>query len=436
MQTAGSGLSATFDADFKERFDDGIQKQYSDWNPLTAWMKESGQIKKKKLGGKYWTFYAEMHAGSNGAAVGENGTIPTSDNPSGVQGNIDYARGFKGQFEISAEAMEYGKGNANVFANVMKQSARACKYTVERLSGPAFWADGSGILAQLAGSAAAGGTANVTLQATEDYNTCRPGSRWLHVGQRLDAFTSAASRTASASEAGCSIASTTRISKILSDTSITLSAASSIATAGVLTNHGELSSGQQFSAYPGPMGLLGLLSSDFMENACGIHATTYSQWDCVRAHNSGTARPQTTSLLYNAWWKAGRNVGSVKHKPVAWTCPDVYSDMLRLFEPNVTYKPTEFKFGFKPMALMINGVNIEVRLDYYAPKYWFLLDPKALLFVNSRPIGLWPDNQKVFEQVSNKTNLRLKYWWGCNMGILKRNSSALISDLDVDTIQL
>lgn len=433
--SSGYGTSASFDADFKETFDNGVQKQYPNWLPIVGWIKDNGKIKSRKLEGKFMSFYLELHPGSNAGARGEDATLPTTDNPSGVQAHVDYMRGFKGQFEITAEAMHYGKGDAGVFTDVMKQSVNSLKFQMKRLAGPAFWGDGTGRIA-CTGAASVLEAASVTLNVSETYNTCYPGNRWLHIGQRIGILSSAGTPIGSSMDVltgSNTIATTTRISNFTGDTACSLSAVSSLMANGAIFNIGDVSAGDVGETYWGPDGILALVDGTFRATYASVSSSTYSQWKGVESHNSGTLRPQTTTLFYQNYFKVGRQIGSVDHNKVAWTNPDVYQDLLRLMEPNVAYRPKmKGGLGFEKINLMVNGVNIPIKLDYYCPSYWFMLSPEDIYFINSRPMGLVPDKKgNVLEPVDNKTNFKMKYWWGCNMYTDHRNHHGIIKDLDI-----
>ena len=430
--TAGYGVGATFDQTFKETFDQGIQAQHHQWLPLLSWLKDSNQVKTVKHEGKFFTFLTEMHPGSNSGAVGEDGTLPTSDNPSQVQASVDYQRSLKGQFEITAESIEWAKGDKGTFKDSMKSSMESLKTQIMRLAGPGLWGDGTGRLAACAVSLQNG--TSLTLSASETFNSCYPGSRWVHHGQRLGILSSAGTGVGvSLGASAGDLASTTRISRIPADTAVILSAASSVNTNDVIFNIGDLSANTSVGYnYAGPDGMLAAVDARFRGTYLNIDSDTYDLWKGIESHNSGTARPQTTTLFYQNYFKVGRWVGDIKHSPVAWSNPDVYTDLLRLMEPNVQYQPTKLEMGFKPLTLMINGVGIPIRLDYYCPKYWFMLQPKSLYFINSRPLGLVTDRDgNAWERIANKTNFNAMFWWGLNTYTKHRNNHGIIKDLDV-----
>jgi hypothetical protein len=432
-----TAVSGTFDASLKEFYDGAMQSLVANFFPVVDWLQKEGRVRKVKPQGKYIVFGVETKMGSGFGPRGENDYLPTADQVDVVQGKVPYQRGLKGRIQLSAEAMKFGREGPGSFTNVLKQEMNGAMIAMRQQASPAIWGQGDGVLASVNGAVA--GDTTVTVDSSETYNACYPGTRWLSEGMKLISCNTPANNYAT------DMAAAIEVDSVTSDTVFEFASNATITDDYVLVEHhcsdktnstevtkGSVSLGTA-SSYRGPQGITLMVDDGTRAGTyCNINSTTTPQWKAIKNHASGTARSLTLDLIYQTFWKLGRKVGTLSPKVVSWMNTDMHRELVKLLEHFVEFKPRSLKPGFQAFDLMVHGTPIPIRLDYQCPSYIYFLDAGAITFAQGCPPELAKETGSMWRFVADKDSYEAVWRWIFQIYSRKRNRHAILEDITVD----
>lgn len=433
-----SPYSGTFDAALTEYLDKNLGKLIIGMFPALDWLEKEGRVKRpKNLSGSQVKFAVELNVGSGAGPRGENDYLPDADQTDMVNGTVSWQKGIKGRIQLSSEALAFGRGSPQNFADVVKQEARNLLLAMKLQAVPIIWGDGTGKLAHINGAVAA--SSSVTVDAVEKYGECSPGVRWLHDGMKVISVNGASSYGADAS-----MSAAVEVASLDSYTGLTMASAISATDNYHLVEHhcsdtsdatektkGSVTIGTA-NSYRGGYGFTAMVDDGTLTSSyCGISESSYPQWVGTLNHNSGTARSLSMSLFYGLFGKLTRKASTFKPSLVCWMNWDLYQTLAELLESSVEFRPRELDGGFKEMDLMVNGVQIPIRLDHGAPGYIYMLNPEKITFLEPKPphvvkAGAGPDG---WRDVADKTNVEKKYEWWFNLYTTSRSHQGAIMDI-------
>lgn len=452
--TAYSGLAstATYDGALKEFYDGQMQSLVPTLFPIVGWLKGEGRVRKVKPQGKYIVFAVENAVTSGAGFRGENDYLPSADQADVVQGKVPYMKGIKGRIQLTWEDIKYGKEGVGSFADVMKHEFMSVQTSMKQKASVAMWACGDAVLAKLNGAISS--SASFTVYSSETYAATWPGTRWMHEGEKVISCNLASSYAVD-------MAAALEIATITADTTGTFASTTSATTNYHLVGHhasdssnatectkGSVSLGTASSSRL-PYGIMAMcdpggssgyyngngygyghaLKDTYYGGYCDISESSYPKWKPNVSHNSGTARPLTLGLFYRMYNKICRKSGTFDPKVTVWMNPDMHIELTDLLEHYIEFKPRDLQPGYDKYDMMVNGVRIPIKLDFYCPGHIFFLSPADMTFAESHPISIAKESGATLRDVPDKDNYEAVWRWMWQLYTRNRNKHGIITDL-------
>jgi hypothetical protein len=433
----------------KEFYDKNMSSLIMNQIDLLKYLKEKGRVQRIKPAGKFIKFFVDLYDVNSGGANNEDGYVASAGASNGIQGTVEWNRGFKGSIGLSLEAIKFGKQGEGGFVDMVKHESESLMRSIENQAAAAFWGDSIGILAKHSTAS----TVTVTLVQSETATACHPGARWLTEGMSIISCSNLL-------EADAQMIAAKNIVSINSDTSITMSDAASGTlegtTAPYFVQHfaTDSSSGSGGRAngsvilqatggaaanpsFRGPQGLTALFDDGTLAPSVtnftstniynqGIDLTTYPQWKSYVSGNGGNARALSTDLFYRVYGVLSRRAQA--KNLVCFMNFDVHREVVALMEPFLMYQARQLKPGYEEFDLMINGVNIPIKIDHRCPGYIFMFDPSCLTIAEASPLSI-DDTAGQWRTVANKTNYEQYFNWTVQMYCTNRKKAAVIRDI-------
>jgi len=432
-QMQSTPVSGTFDGGLKHWYEEPVKSMLSELFPWYDYLKKNGRINRNpKVRGDYIYFNTTVKRSSAVQASGEMDLLPTIDQVDSVQGYLPYMKGFKGRIGVSHESMRYGKKGEGSFVDLVEQEFEEMMNGFKESGSVAFWGDGYGTC----GLAASTSTTMMTITSTEEYDTCQPGTRWLHEGKKYLPV----GAILGTYEMDATFTTPVEISSIDSDTQVTLAASRTQTTASQHLVEADTASNTSVGdvlnntaeGYRGPMGLSAMIDDGniYSGDYANISHSTYPRWKANALDNSGTLRALTMKLFYQCFFKTARKTGKMKPNVTCWMSPDMLLELVDLLEHFVEFKPRKMEGGFEEVDVMINGQLIKIKLDFYCPGYIFFVCDDEIDFYETIPLEIADDHGSEWIPYANQDALEARLRWNWQLGTKKRNAHGVIRDIN------
>lgn len=438
------GTSTTFDNMLSVQLDKRLGELIPNMVPVLKWLKSEKRIQSlKNPSGNYVEFGVELRPSSGFGPHGEGDTLRDADQVDTVKGKVYWRKGIAGRIELTSDALNFGRASPQNLADVYKQEYRQALNVCRLHAIPGIWGDGTGLLAKLNGGVTSDTTVTVDGTSAEKYNAIFPGTRWLFDGMKVISVDG--SGPTINYDADTSMTAAVEISSVDSYTQFTVASNISATDNFHIVEHhcsdtssstekakGSVTIGIE-NSYRGPHGFLamcddGTRTSSYLE----IDDSTYPQWKANIDHNSGTLRALSTKLFYKMFFKLTRKSNTFTPDLVCWMNPDVHINLVELLEPFVEFKPRQLDAGYKEFDVMINSVQIPIKLDHGCAGGIFMLSPRYITFLEALPLQVWKVGAQGdgWRDVSDKLNVQMKFVWRFQIYTTARNRHGLITDLN------
>lgn len=345
------------------------------------------------VGGKYVDFPIRIKRNHGIGYRSENGTLPAAKRQSFAEVHIPLAYGY-GRVQFTGQLMKLAKSNVQAFTNAMEDENDSMKETLTKDTNRIFYGDSTGLICSIDDTA---------VSATHDVDN----AQYLEEGMQVDVLIRSSGAT------------------VVLDTEVVTVSGTSVTFGDSFT--GALTQGvyRQGSYDKEPEGLGSIVLDS--GTLYGVDPTSVSKWKAVRAHNSGTNRPLSESLMITQVDAARVNGGKTS---LILTSLGVRRSYFNLLTQQRRFTNTkEFAGGFTGLAFN-HGREIPVIEDVdHKPNKMHFLDEDTFKIYQAGDWEWADDDGSVLKWVQDKDAWQAvirKYW---ELGCKRRNANAVLEDI-------
>jgi hypothetical protein len=429
-QKASAGGGTDFDVVLKEFYEGPVREHLNNKITILQYVEKS----KRKWNGRRVLFPVHLRRNHGVGARGESGTLPTAGRQEYVESKIN-SKFMYGRIELTGVVIAASEGDKGAFASALRTEVEGLRRDLRVDMNRQVWGnpvaatDGTstntGILAQLnaePGSLADEGSATFTFD--------NPGTRYLKPGMKL------AFGTATGANAGT--VKTAAAARILDVTAITSTTQATLKnnTGGAVNLDindvcvlGDSSDNSFNKEITGLSFMVTDADDDFQTVDTGLNP----EWKANVLDNSGENRPLSLELMQLAIDTADEVAGGEPNLVMGHH--SIRREYINLLTSDVRYAPEQLKGGFQKLTYAGGTTPMPLEFDRMAPY-------NKLFFLNTNDIKLYvmkdwafaDRDGSTFSRMANSDSWEAFMCWYGNMGLERRFSQTVLTDISVDNL--
>ena len=430
--TSGIGSSPRADFDFvlKNFYEGPVREHLNNSVPILKYVEKS----KRKWNGRQILFPVHLRRNHGVGARGETGTIPTAGKQAYAECRIR-SKFLYGRIELTGVVIAASEGDKGSFASALRTEVEGMRRDLRVDFNRQVWGNpvaatdststNTGVLAQLnaePGALADGATATFTFN--------NPGTRYLKPGMSLGFGTMTG--------AGAGTVGTAAAARVLTVESVTSTTqavlknssggAIDLANADVCVR-GDASDNSFNKEITG----LSFMVDNADDNFQNVDTGDFPEWKANVLDNNGIDRPLSLELMQLAIDSSDEVAGDEPNLIMGHH--SVRREYINLLTSDVRYSPEQLKGGFQSLTYAGGMRPMPLEFDRMAPY-------KKLFFLNTKDIRMytmkdwqWADRDgSSFSRISNQDAWEAFMCWYGDLGLERRFSQTVLTDLSVDNL--
>jgi len=372
---------------------------------------------KRSWNGRQVRFPLHISRNEGVGARGESHSLPAAGNQGYVNSDIE-AKFLYGRITLTGPVMAASRGDKGAFAAALKQEVSGMRRDLRNDLNRQVWgvpvttgasAGKTGILGQVNGA----------VGAAEEVTVDNPGTRYLKKNMVL-AFGVHGELTGTPKDTGT-------VGNVTSTTALSM-------TANVTLDDGDFivrgsTTGTENSYDNEITGLSYIVHDSDDVNLQTVVTTSNPEFTAHREENSGIGRDLSLELMQVAIDACDERGG--EEPTLIMGHQSMRREYISLLTSDVRYAPEQLKGGFQTLTYAGGTTPIPIQFDKHAPygKLYFIRLEDIKQYV-MKDWGWADDDGAVLSRVSDKDSWEAFMCWYGNLGCERRNTHAVIEDLN------
>ena len=451
VQKASAGAGTDFDVVLKEYYEGPVREHLNNKIPILKYIEKS----KRKWNGRRVVFPVHLRRNHGVGARGETGTLPSAGKQEYVESRIK-SKFLYGRIELTGVVIAASQGDKGSFASALRTEGEGMRRDLRVDMNRQVWGnnwkdvgadvDNPDTVAKFAGKTgiiAAGTNASqtvsnlkvtATLQAHTDAasnNQLDVGTRYLKKGMPVVLGTVSSAGAFTADTGGLTVLKvvdrdTVQLTTNGTDAATVTLGANDVIVRGDSTQAGENSFDNEITG-------LSFMVDDADDDLQEVNTGTNPEWKANVLGNSGTNRPLSLELMQLAIDTADEVAGAEPNLIMGHH--SIRREYINLLTSDVRYSPEQLKGSFQKLTYAGGTNPMPLEFDRMAPY-------NKLFFLNTSDIKLytmkdwaWADRDgSSFSRKLNSDSWEAFMCWYGNMGLERRFSQTLLSDIEVSNL--
>ena len=436
-QKASAGGGTDFDVVLKEFYEGPVREHLNNKITILQYVEKS----KRKWNGRRVLFPVHLRRNHGVGARGESGKLPTAGRQEYVESKIS-SKFMYGRIELTGVVIAASEGDKGSFASALRTEVEGLRRDLRIDMNRQVWgnpvasaggggagndtlSNNTGILAQLnaePGSIADGVSATFTFK--------NPGTRYLKPGMKL------AFGTMTGTDQGT--VKTAAAARVLDVTAVTSTTQATLKnnTGGAvdLDNSDVCVLGDSSdNAFNKEITGLSFMVTDADDDFQTVDTGLNPEWKANVLDNSGENRPLSLELMQLAIDTADEVAGGEPNLVMGHH--SIRREYINLLTSDVRYAPEQLKGGFQKLTYAGGTTPMPLEFDRHAPY-------NKLFFLNTNDIKLYvmkdwafaDRDGSTFSRMANSDSWEAFMCWYGNMGLERRFSQTVLTDISVDNL--
>ena len=452
VQKASAGAGTDFDVVLKEYYEGPVREHLNNKIPILKYIEKS----KRKWNGRRVVFPVHLRRNHGVGARGETGTLPSAGKQEYVESRIK-SKFLYGRIELTGVVIAASQGDKGSFASALRTEVEGMRRDLRVDMNRQVWGNNwkdvgadaanpdnvakfagkTGIVAAGTNAAQTGVTSlkvTATLQAHTDAasnNQLDVGTRYLKKGMPVVLGTVSAAGAFTADTGGLTVLKVVDRDTVQLTTNGTDAVAVTLAANDVIVRGDSTQTGE--NSFDNEITGLSFMVDDADDSLQEVNTATNPEWKANVLGNSGTNRPLSLELMQLAIDTADEVAGAEPNLIMGHH--SIRREYINLLTSDVRYSPEQLKGGFQKLTYAGGTEPMPLEFDRMAPY-------NKLFFLNTNDIKLytmkdwaWADRDgNSFSRKLNSDSWEAFMCWYGNMGIERRFSQTLLSDIEVSNL--
>ena len=426
--TVGNG--SDFDVVLKEFYEGPVREHLNNKIPILQYVEKS----KRKWNGRRVVFPVHLRRNHGVGARGETGTLPTAGRQEYAESRIK-SKFMYGRIELTGVVIAASEGDKGAFASALRTEVEGLRRDLRvdmnrQVWGNSIASTANGGLDSASGNTGIIGLVNVApthAGGVTTFTVDNPGTRYIKPGSQL-AIGTEAELTATNFPTNCQ---TVTVASVPSTTTFTVTGD---VTANVVDNDLIALGDSSDNSFDKEIAGLSFLVDDGDDSLQEVSTSSFPEWSANVLDNDGNGnRPLSLELMQLAIDTADEVAGAEPNLVMGHH--SIRREYINLLTSDVRYAPEQLKGGFQKLTYAGGTTPMPLEFDRHAPY-------NKLFFLNTNDIKLyvmkdWAFADRDGSTFSRKTNSdsweAFMCWYG-NMGLERRFSQTLLTDISVDNL--
>ena len=421
-----------FDVVLKEYYEGPVREHLNNSIPILKYVEKS----KRKWNGRRVLFPVHLRRNHGVGARGETGTLPTAGRQEYVESKIN-SKFMYGRIELTGVVIAASQGDKGSFASALRTEVEGLRRDLRVDMNRQVWGNpiadtgggklNTGLLAQV-NSEPASTAAQAEVSVTFD----NPGTRYLKAGMVLNVGTATGLGTGDLATGG---AKRMEVSSITSTTVAVLKNINASGGAAIDIANNEIAvrgDANDNSFNKEVSGLSFMLSADD-DDFQTVDTGDNPEWAANVLDNSAVNRPLSLELMQLAIDTTDEVAGAEPNLIMGHH--SIRREYINLLTSDVRYSPEQLRGGFQKLTYAGGTNPMPIEFDRMAPY-------NKLFFLNTKDIKMyvmkdwaWADRDgSTFSRKLNSDSWEAFMVWYGNMGLERRFSQTLLSDIEVSNL--
>ncbi len=419
--TVGGG--SDFDVVLKEYYEGPVREHLNNSIPILKYVEKS----KRKWSGRRVVFPIHLRRNHGVGARAETGTLPTAGRQEYVESKIK-SKFMYGRIELTGVVIAASQGDKGSFASALRTEVEGLRRDLRVDFNRQVWGNSlsgasgnTAILAQINDTDAAIDTVTTAdVEVTVD----NPGSRYLKKGMLLNAGTTGELVAA---------VKPIKITAVNSTTSINVQRQASSGTVDLDNDDFLVRGDENGNSFDSEITGLGFMVSDSDDDLQEVNTGNNPEWSANVLSNSGVNRPLSLELMQLAIDTTDEVAGSEPNLVMGHH--SIRREYINLLTSDVRYSPEQLKGGFQKLTYAGGTNPMPIEFDRMAPynKLFFLNTKDIKLYVMKDWAWADRDGSSFSRKLDSDSWEAFMCWYG-NMGLERRFSQTLLSDIEVSNL--
>jgi len=426
-----------FDVVLKEFYEGPIREHLNNKIPILQYVEKS----KRKWSGRRILFPIHLRRNHGVGARGESGKLPTAGRQEYVESKIN-AKFMYGRIELTGVVIAASEGDKGAFASALRTEVEGLRRDLRVDMNRQVWgnpvasagggaagndtlSNNTSILAQTSGN-----PASTAAQAEVTVTFDNPGTRYLKAGMVLNfgAMTGTDQGPTAGAKRMQVVSVPTTTTAVLKNINATGGAAVDIADNDVCVLGDDVD-----NAFNKEITGLSFMVSDSDDNFQTVDTGLNPEWKANVLDNGGDNRPLSLELMQLAIDTADEVAGAEPNLVMGHH--SIRREYINLLTSDVRYAPEQLKGGFQKLTYAGGTTPMPLEFDRHAPY-------NKLFFLNTNDIKLYvmkdwafaDRDGNSFSRMANSDSWEAFMCWYGNLGLERRFSQTVLSDITVDNL--
>ena len=407
--------STSYDAILKDFYEGPVREHIENKVTILKLTEKS----KRSWNGRQVRFPLHLSRNEGVGARAESANLPTAGSQGYVNSDIE-AKFLYGRITLTGPVMAASRGDKGAFAAALKQEVSGMRRDLRNDLNRQVW--GVPILAG-AGAGATGVMAQINLSASSATQTMtsNPGTRYLKNNMKVVIGNPTNTTTLS------SVSDPNAVTAVnFSATQVTLSASITTLTNDFVVRGESIAN----SSYGNEItGLSYMVHDSENVDLQTVDVSANTEFKAHREENGGVDRDLSLELMQVAIDACDEKGG--EEPSLIMGHQSMRREYINLLTSDVRYAPEQLKGGFQTLTYAGGTTPIPIQFDKHAPygKLYFIRLEDIKQYV-MKDWGWADDDGAILSRVNNQDSWEAFMCWYGNMGLERRNTHAVIEDLN------
>jgi hypothetical protein len=428
-QKASAGGGTDFDVVLKEFYEGPVREHLNNKITILQYVEKS----KRKWNGRRVLFPVHLRRNHGVGARGESGTLPTAGRQEYVESKIS-SKFMYGRIELTGVVIAASEGDKGSFASALRTEVEGLRRDLRVDMNRQVWGNSIASTANGGLDSASGNTGIVSLVnvapthagGVTTFTVDNPGTRYIKPGSQLAVGTEA-ELTSANFPTGCQ---TVTVATVPSKTTFTVTGD---VTANVVDNDLISLGDSSDNSFDKEIAGLSFMVSDADDDFQTVDTGLNPEWKANVLDNGGDSRPLSLELMQLAIDTADEVAGAEPNLVMGHH--SIRREYINLLTSDVRYAPEQLKGGFQKLTYAGGTTPMPLEFDRHAPY-------NKLFFLNTNDIKLYvmkdwafaDRDGSTFSRMANSDSWEAFMCWYGNMGLERRFSQTVLTDISVDNL--
>jgi hypothetical protein len=428
-QKASAGGGTDFDVVLKEFYEGPVREHLNNKITILQYVEKS----KRKWNGRRVLFPVHLRRNHGVGARGESGTLPTAGRQEYVESKIS-SKFMYGRIELTGVVIAASEGDKGSFASALRTEVEGLRRDLRVDMNRQVWGNSIASTANGGLDSASGNTGIVSLVnvapthagGVTTFTVDNPGTRYIKPGSQLAVGTEA-ELTSTNFPTGCQ---TVTVATVPSKTTFTVTGD---VTANVVDNDLISLGDSSDNSFDKEIAGLSFMVSDADDDFQTVDTGLNPEWKANVLDNGGDSRPLSLELMQLAIDTADEVAGAEPNLVMGHH--SIRREYINLLTSDVRYAPEQLKGGFQKLTYAGGTTPMPLEFDRMAPY-------NKLFFLNTNDIKLYvmkdwafaDRDGSTFSRMANSDSWEAFMCWYGNMGLERRFSQTVLTDISVDNL--